>query len=338
MARATDEYRGLSGPQKAAVFMLALGDDQCAKLFSMMHEDEIKDISSAMAQLGAVQSETVERLCQDFSEHLGGTGNIVGSFENTERLLSKTLPRDRVLQIMEEIRGPAGRTMWDKLGNVHEAVLANYLKNEYPQTVAVVLSKVRPDHAARVLAMLPDGFAMEVVMRMLRMESVQKDVLDGVERTLRSEFMSNLARSTRRDVHEMMAEIFNNLDRQAETRFIAALEERNREAAEKIKSLMFTFDDLQRLSATAIQALLRVVEKDKLPLALKGASERLRELFFANLSERAGKMLRDDIEALGPVKLRDVDDAQAAIVVLAKDLAAQGTIEIGEGKDEELVY
>ena len=99
-----------------------------------------------------------------------------------------------------------------------------------------------------MLALLPDSFAMEVVMRMLRMESVQKDVLDGVERTLRAEFMSNLARSTRRDAHEMMAEIFNNLDRQAETRFLAALEERNREAAERIKSLMFTFDDLQRLT------------------------------------------------------------------------------------------
>jgi flagellar motor switch protein FliG len=179
---------------------------------------------------------------------------------------------------------------------------------------------------------------MEVVMRMLRMESVQKDVLDGVERTLRSEFMSNLARSTRRDAHEMMADIFNNLDRQAESRFIAALEERNREAAEKIKALMFTFDDLQRLSGTAIQALLRVIEKDKLPLALKGASEKLRDLFFGNLSERASKMLRDDIESLGPVKLRDVDDAQASIVILAKDLAAQGMIEIEVGKDDELVY
>jgi flagellar motor switch protein FliG len=335
---AQDDYRALRGPQKAAVLMLTLGEEQCARLFGMMHEDEIKEISAAMAMLGPVRAETVERLCQDFTEHLGGAGNLIGSFDNTERLLMKTLPRDRVTQIMEEIRGPAGRTMWDKLGNVNEAVLANYLKNEYPQTVAVVLSKVRPDHAARVLAMLPDGFAMEVVMRMLRMESVQKDVLDGVEKTLRAEFMSNLARSTRRDAHEMMAEIFNNLDRGAETRFLAALEERNREAAEKIKSLMFTFDDLQRLTPMAVQALLRVVEKDKLPLALKGASEKLRDLFFNNLSERAGKMLRDDIEGLGPVKLRDVDEAQAAIVTLAKDLAAQGQIEIGEGTDEELVY
>ena len=332
------EARSLSGPQKAALLMLALGEEHCATLFRMMHEDEIKEISSAMAQLGPVRAESVELLCAEFAQELGGAGSLVGSFENTERLLLKTLPRERVAQIMEEIRGPAGRTMWDKLGNVSEAVLANYLKNEYPQTVAVVLSKVRPPHAARVLSLLPESFAMEVVMRMLRMESVQKDVLDGVERTLRSEFMSNLARSTRRDAHEMMAEIFNNLDRQQEQRFIAALEDRNRDAAERIKSLMFTFDDLQRLTPAAVQTLLRSVEKDKLPLALKGASEKLRELFFGNLSERAGKMLREEIEALGPVKLRDVDDAQASIVAMAKELAAQGQIEISESKDEQLVY
>ena len=337
MAKAED-YRALSGAQKAAILMLALGEEQCARLFALMHEDEIKDVSAAMSQLGAVRAEVVERLCGDFVDNMGAAGNLVGSFESTERLLQKSLPRERATQIMEEIRGPAGRTMWDKLGNVNEAVLANYLKNEYPQTVAVVLSKVKSEHAARVLTLLPESFAMEVVMRMLRMESVQKDVLDGVERTLRAEFMSNLARSARRDAHELMADIFNNLDRQSETRFIAALEERNRDAAERIKALMFTFDDLQRLGQPAIQMLLREVEKDKLPVALKGASEKMRELFFASLSERAGKMLREEIEALGPVKLRQVDEAQAAIVLQAKELAAQGRIEIGESKDEEVVY
>jgi len=333
-----DSYRLLTGPQKAAILMLALGEEHCTRLFALMHEDEIKEISAAMAQLGPVRAELVERLCRDFADNMGSAGDIVGSYENTERLLQKTLPRERAAQIMEEIRGPAGRTMWDKLGNVNEGVLANYLKNEYPQTVAVVLSKVRAEHAARVLGLLPEAFAMEVVMRMLRMESVQKDVLDGVERTLRAEFMSNLARSTRRDAHEMMADIFNNLDRQTETRFIGALEERNRDAAERIKSLMFTFDDLQRLDSQSIQLLLREVEKEKLPIALKGASEKIRDLMFRNLSERAAKMLREEIDALGPVKLREVDEAQAAIVALAKELAAQGQIEIGESKDEELIY
>ena len=333
-----DEFRGLKGAQRAAVMMLALGEEHCARLFGMMHEDEIKDISAAMAQLGNIRAETVERICGEFIEGMGSTGSLIGSFESTESLLLKALPRDRVVQIMDEIRGPAGRTMWDKLGNVSEDVLANYLKNEYPQTVAVVMSKIRPEHAARVLSLLPDSFAMEVVMRMLRMEAVQKDVLDGVEKTLRAEFMSNLARSAHRDAHELMADIFNNLDRQAETRFLNGLEERNRDAAERIKALMFTFDDLQRLSGPSVQTLLRAIEKDKLPIALKGASDKIKELFLGNLSERAAKMLRDDMEGLGPVKLRDVDEAQAGIVLLAKDLAAQGEIEITAGKDDEVVY
>jgi flagellar motor switch protein FliG len=175
-------------------------------------------------------------------------------------------------------------------------------------------------------------------MRMLRMETVQKEVLEGVEKTLRSEFMSNLARSTRRDAHEMMAEIFNSLDRQAEARFLNGLEERSREAAERVKSLMFTFDDLQRLGPPAVQMLLRSVEREKLPIALKGASDKIKELFISNLSERAAKMLKEDMDALGPVRVRDVDEAQASIVLVAKDLAASGQIEIGSGKEEELMF
>jgi flagellar motor switch protein FliG len=327
----------LSGPQKAAALVLALHEDQAAALLGRLHEDEVRDLSAAMASLGTLPAASVEELCREFTEALGRAGNLAGGVESTERLLKRALPRDRVDQIMEEIRGPAGRTMWEKLGNVHEAVLANYLKNEYPQTVAVVLSKVKPDHAARVLALLPEGFAMEVVMRMLRMEAVQKEALDGVERTLRADFMSNLGRTQRRDAHEAMAEIFNNLDRHAETRLLAALEERNRDDAERVRGLMFTFEDLHRVDGPGIQALLRAVEKDRLALALKGASEGLRELFFKNLTERAAKLLRDDIASLGPVRLRDVDEAQAAMVVLAKDMAAQGQLTLKDAREEEMV-
>jgi len=327
----------MTGPQKAAALMLALGEENAAPLFARMHEDEVRDLSQAMSRLGLLPAQAVESLLEEFAMALGQTGNLTGSFESTERLLMKSLPRDRVQQIMEEIRGPAGRTMWDKLGNVNEGVLANYLKNEYPQTVAVVLSKIKSDHAARVLSLLPDGFAMEVVMRMLRMETVQKEALEGVERTLKAEFMSNLARSQRRDSHELMADIFNNLDRNSESRIMGSLEERNRESAERIRSLMFTFDDLKRLDGPGVQVLLRGVEKDKLALALKGASQELRDMFLNNMTERAAKLLRDDIAAMGPVRLKDVDDAQALIVVAAKELAAQGQIQLAEGRDEEMV-
>ena len=240
---------------------------------------------------------------------------------------------------MEEIRGPAGRTMWDKLGNVNEAVLANYLKNEYPQTVAVVLSKIKGDHASRVLSALPEDFALECVQRMLRMEPVQREILDKIEQTLRTEFMSNLARTSKRDSHEMMAEIFNSFDRQTESRFIAALEERNRESAERIRALMFVFEDLSKLDPGGVQTLLRAVEKDQLGLALKGASDALREMFFSNMSERAAKIMREDMESMGPVRLRDVDAAQMAMVQVAKDLAAKGEIMlVGAGGDDELIY
>jgi flagellar motor switch protein FliG len=327
----------LSGLHKASILMLSLGEEHAGKLFAMMHEDEIKAISSTMAQLGVIHAQTVETLCSDFVENFGAAGGIMGSFESTENLLLKALPKDRVTQIMEEIRGPAGRTMWDKLGNVSEEILSSYLKNEYPQTVAVVLSMIKPDHSARVLTLLPDSFAMEVVMRMLRMESIQKEVLERVERILRAEFMSNLARASRQDSHQLIAEIFNNFDRKAETKFLTGLEERNRESAEKVKSQMFTFADLQRLAPAGVQVLLRTIDKEKLPIALKGASEAIRGMFLGQLSERAAKMLREDIAALGPVKIKDVEDAQASIANMAKELAASGEIDISTGGDDRMI-
>ena len=328
----------LSGPEKAAVILLALGEDHNI-MWQQLDEEEIKEVSQAMAGLGTVSAGVVEDLLVEFVSGLSGTGAILGSFEQTQRILASFLPSEKVDNLMEEIRGPAGRTMWDKLANVNEAVLANYLKNEYPQTVAVVLSKIKPEHSARVLAALPEDFALECVTRMLRMEPVQREILDKIEQTLRTEFMSNLARTSKRDSHEMMADIFNNFDRQTESRFIAALEERSRESAERIRALMFVFEDLSKLDPGGVQTLLRAVEKDQLGLALKGASDALREMFFSNMSERAAKIMREDMESMGPVRLKDVDAAQMAMVQVAKDLAAKGEIMLaGAGGDDELIY
>jgi flagellar motor switch protein FliG len=328
----------LSGPEKAAVVLLALGEDH-AGVWRQLDEEEIKVISQAMAGLGQVTSTVVEDLLVEFVSGMGG-GAITGSVELTQKLLSSIMPGEKVDSLMEEIRGPAGRTMWDKLGNVNEGVLANYLKNEYPQTVAVVLSKIKSEHAARVLTALPEDFALECVTRMLRMEPVQREILDKIEQTLRTEFMSNLARTSKRDSHEMMADIFNAFDRQTETRFITALEERNRESAERIRALMFVFEDLSKLDPGGVQTLLRTVEKDQLALALKGASDALREMFFTNMSERAAKIMREDMESMGPVRLREVEQAQMAMVQVAKDLANKGEIVLvgAGGDDDELVY
>jgi flagellar motor switch protein FliG len=329
----------MSGPEKAALLMLAVGEENAARLFSMMDDEEIRELSQSMANLGTVTSDLIEQMLVEFADRISTTGSVTGNYDSTERLLLKVMDKDKVSGIMEEIRGPAGRTMWDKLANVNEMVLANYLKNEYPQTVAVVLSKIKPEHAAKVLGVLPEPFAMEVVMRMLRMEAVQKEVLDDVERTLRNEFMSNLAKTNRRDSHELMADIFNYLDRTLETRFLTALEERNRDSAEHIKALMFTFEDLGNLDPGGVQTLLSASDKDKLATALKGASETLRDFFFSNMSERAAKIMKEDMQSMGPVRLKDVDEAQMYMVATAKDLAERGEIIISENKGEdELVY
>src|SRR3984885_8183225 len=213
-----DDVRQLTGAERSAVLLLSLGEEHSTRLWQMMDEEEVKEVSQVMSNLGSVSSSLVEKLMVEFVSQMSGTGPLMGSYESTERLIARFMPQEKVSQIMEEIRGPAGRTMWDKLANVNETVLANYLKNEYPQTVSVVLSKIKPEHAARVLGALPEEFALEVVQRMLRMEAVPKEILDKVEQTLRVEFMSNLARTAKRDAHEQMAEIFNNFDRQTESR------------------------------------------------------------------------------------------------------------------------
>jgi flagellar motor switch protein FliG len=331
--------RKLTGPERAAVLMLALGEQHGAKVWTLLDDDELRQLSIIMSTIGTIESSSVENLLLEFVSRMSASGALMGTYDATERLLQQYLPPERVGGIMEEIRGPAGRNMWEKLSHVQEDILATYLKNEYPQTVAVVLSKLRPEHTARVLAILPGEFALDVVSRMIRMEAVQKEVIERVEQTLRTEFMSSLSQTRRRDAHEQMAEIFNSFDRQTETRFMTALEEDNREAAERIKNLMFTFDDLIKLDAGSAQTLMRNVDKDKLAIALKGATEPVRQFFLGNMSSRAAKMLNDDMGAMGPVRLRDVDEAQGQLVSLAKDLAAKGEIMISKSRgDEELVY
>jgi flagellar motor switch protein FliG len=333
------QKRQLTGPERAAVLMLALGEQHGSRVWNLLDDEELRQISVVMSTIGTIEAGLVENLLLEFVSRMSASGAIMGNYEATERLLQQYLPPERVGNIMEEIRGPAGRNMWEKLSNVQEEVLANYLKNEYPQTVAVVLSKIGPEPAARVLSILPEDLALDVVNRMLRMESVQKEVLERLESTLRTEFMSSLSQTRRRDAHEAMAEIFNNFDRQTETRFLTALEEDSRESAERIKTLMFTFDDLTKLDTGSAQTLMRHVEKDKLGIALKGAGEPVRKFFLNNMSSRAAKMLLDDMQAIGPVRLRDVDEAQGLLVNLAKDLAAKGEIVISKSRgEEELIY
>ena len=337
--RVRDDYRSLTGKDKAAVLMLSLGDEFAAKLFANMEAAEIRELSQSMSELGTVSAVIVEQLFVEFSEKIASPGDLIGTPESTDRLLKKVIGQERGDKIMNAVQSPEGRTIWEKLENINEQLLANYLKNEYPQTVAVVLAKLQPEHAAKVMASLPESMSIEVVNRMLDMDSVQKEVVDEVEETLRREFISTIDKSDNRDSHEAVAEIINGLDRSTENRLMNMLDEHNRDSADKIRELMFTFDDLANIDSAGIQTLLRVVEKKTLTIALKGASEALKWAFFDNMSDRAEQMMQEDIAAMGPVRLREVDEAQADIVAIAKDLSTKGEITIASGTDNgELVY
>jgi flagellar motor switch protein FliG len=329
----------LNGAQRAAVILLALGEEHGRTVWNSLDEDEIRLVSHAMVQLGSVESDAVEALIVEFVSRLTAAGAIMGTYDRTAQLLNALLPAKQVEGIMDEIKGSASRSMWQRLSHIDPEILANYLRNEYPQTVAVILSRVRSDHAARVLTILPDDFSIDVVNRMLRMESVQKEALEHIEETLKTEFVATIAQTSHRDAHEVMADVFNAFDRQTETRFLAALDDINRDAAKKIRALMFTFEDLTKLDPGSVQTLMRGVDRDTLGRALKGAPEPARAFFFSNMSTRAAKNLQDEMGAMGPIRLKDVDDAQMKMVNIAKDLADRGEIMISKNRaEEELVY
>ncbi len=333
----TKDLGKMKGVQKAAIVLLSISEHNATKILSMMSEDEIKDISHSMSHLGAVSPEVVQKILHQFLDFFAGDTSYFGSLDTTQKLLESVLDKHRVDALIEEIQGPQGKNTWEKLGHVNEEMLATYLKNEHPQTSALVLSKMSAEHSSRVLSNLPEEFALEIISRMLSMGSVKKDVLDRVEKILRAEFISTVSKTQKRDSYELMAEIFNNLDRSSEAKFMSLLESSIPEDAEKIKNLMFTFEDLVKVDGPGIQTLLRTIDKSKLTIALKGGSEKLKELFLSNMSQRAGKIIQDELANLGPVKVKDVDEAQSTIIAVAKDLLNQGEIALSSGKDDEYI-
>lgn len=299
-----ESYRTLTGPEKAAILMLSIGEDHASRLFVLMDDEEIKNVSQTMASLGMVSATVVERLFAEFAEHVAPAGALPGPTESSQGLLESVLGKDAC----------------DKVSVSNEQSLLSSLKADSPETVANVLARIKPEQTAQILGQLPEDFAQEVVMRMLRETSVQATA-GSAESTPDSDFISDLGRA-------------------AEGRFIPASEERSRAAATRFQATAFSFEDLGRLGPVGVQTLLRHVDKAKLALALKGASEPLRELFYANMSARSGKQLRDDVLALGALKLRDVDEAQMYMMTLAKELGAKDEIALSGAPqgDDELIY
>ncbi|WP_375459009.1 flagellar motor switch protein FliG [uncultured Enterovirga sp.] len=335
---ATQDAPALTGPQRAAALLILLGEDHGAGIWSQFNEAEIRTVCCAMAELGAIPGNAVERVMADFAAELGATGALTGSADRAEELLAKIFPPERVAAVMADVRGASGRQVWRRMAHVAPEAIASFLKEEYAQTVAVVLSRLGSDQGGRVLALLPDRLAGDVVQRMLVMGEVRSEALDRIEETLYRHFFAGGLRKPEADRYEIMADRFNAFDRPTEARFLAALETNDRDAAQRIREKMFTFEDLLKLDPAGCQTLLRTVDKDTLGRALKGASDAARAFFSANMSTRAAKNLQDEMESMGPIRMKDVDDAQSKMVSAAKALAEAGEIRIVKNRaDDEVV-
>lgn len=325
----------LQGVEKASVLLMSLDEEVTAKVFTLMTEDEIRQISQTMSRLGKIEKTTIDNLLDEFSDEAINNSSVIGDVSSAKKLLTKALGADKVENILGDIAGPTGKDTWDRLNNVNEELLASFLKHEHPQTVALILSKITSAQTAKVLSILPEELALNVIRRMLSLEPVKREVINDVEKILQSEFMSTVANAKKTDTFEIIAEIFNNFDRSTESKFFDLLSKKDPESSERIRELMFTFDDIIKIDNAGIQAIIRIADKTKLPLALKGANANIKELFFTNMSERAGKILKEDIQGLGPVRISEVDEAQLSIVQSAKQLADSGEIIIPDGSEEE---
>lgn len=333
------DLRQFTGPQRAAALMLAMGKDKFAPIWEQLTVDEIKEVSAGIASLGRVPTTIVEHFLHRFAGEITSGSEIFGSLQAAESWLDGFVDGDELGEIMSEIRGPSGRTVWDKLSNVSETVLASYLTNENPQSVALILYKLDSAHAARVLATLPRELAADVIYRMLNLDTVQNDVIRRVEETLRNEFMNNLARSQRTNSHETLAELFNAIEIKTGEALLEDLEQRSPDDAERIRALMFTFTDLMALTTDAIQVIIRNADKRDLALALKPIEDESRQKFFGAMTERAAKLMREEMQAMGPVRARDCEEAQGRLVRLAKALADRGEIVLLDPRnDDSLVF
>lgn len=318
----------LTGPQRAAVMMLALGEEHGRAIWETLDEEEIKLISHEMMQLGTIESKIVEKVLGQFAQEATST-SLRGGTEETRALLSRVLPKELVEDLIEASRGPAGgRTMYQKISDVSPTLVANYLKNEHPQTVAVVLSRVQVETAARVLALLPARMGEDVACRILSMGQVPREILERIDQTLRSEFIATLARQRRRNPIEQMADILNHIGKDEEDRFLRAIGVQDGDAAEKIRATMFSFESFAALPGFTLQTILREAPRADLVLALKGASEEVRAVFFANMTQRSSRAIRAEMDGLGPVRLKQVDEAQSAIIALARRLEQSGDIQL----------
>ncbi|HKL00202.1 MAG TPA: flagellar motor switch protein FliG [Desulfotignum sp.] len=328
----------ISGCQKAAVFLLAMGEDFTSGAFEKMNDQEISDVVFEMSKITHISPEMLKAVSIDFVERFeGDTKMVVEGDSFIKNVVSRSMKGNQAKAILEDLEKKKQDKPFIWSRNVNVGTLATYVEGEHPQTVAMILAHMPAEISSEILMSLPEEKKGDISLRIAKLGQISEDVVRDVDRALKMEMSGAVGPGGKAGGLQVLVDIINGVDKSTEDAIMEYVEEDDAEMANEIRNLMFVFEDLTNIDDTAMREILKKVEGQQLTYALKTATEDMKDKIFSNLSQRAGEMLKDDLEAMGPIRLTEVEEAQQAVVRAAKELEADGTITLGKGKDDVLV-
>jgi flagellar motor switch protein FliG len=331
----SDETTILKGPEKAAVLLALVGEEVAADLVADLDEKDLLLLRQGLHRMTLVEQEHIDQVYEDLSQRAAHAGLVVG--DNTEylnRVLEKALGEEKASEIMRRIlAGDDDSTGIEALREMDGKVLASFLRDEHPQTVAFILAHLYPGHSGEILSLLHEDVQKEVAYRITQLARTPPEVIEEVSKVLRNEIRQ--VRGKEIGGIKPLSEMLNFVDKATEERVLTGLDEIDQEMTNSVRGLMFTFEDLSKIDDKSMQTLIREVEREKWVLSLRTASPQMKKKIFSNMSERAGALLREELEGMGPIRLRDVESAQREVLEIARSLEAEGKIFLATGKGKE---
>lgn len=333
------DYRNLTGRQKAAIFLVSLGSEISSEIFKHLREDEVETLTFEIARLETVDADFKDQVLKEFQDLMKAQNFITsGGIDFARELLEKSVGSQKAIDIINRLTSSLQVRPFDFIRRTDPSQLLNFIQQEHPQTIALILAYLEPNKASVILQNLRDDIQSEVARRIATMDRTSPDVLREVERVLEKK-LSTLSSEdfTAAGGVESIVEILNLVDRSSEKAIIESLEEEDPDLAEEIKKRMFVFEDIVMLDDRAIQKVMREVDMQELAKALKSVDTEVQDKIFRNMSKRAASMLREDMEFMGPVRLKDVEEGQQKIVSIIRRLEDSGEIVIARSGEDELV-
>ncbi|MBB3808020.1 flagellar motor switch protein FliG [Pseudochelatococcus contaminans] len=325
-----------TGPDRVAALLLTVGNPTAGRILKHFSVDEIKLITRSAAGLGMIPPEQQEILIEEFFEQFQAGSHLFGTAQEVEKLLTGVLPSEQVADIMANVLGNSFQSIWDRISGIPEGILANYLQNEHPQTVAIIMSRVKPACAAKVMVHLPPELRNDVTRRMLACKPVVEEVIQVLESTLHEDLMTNFSQNKGADTHAKMADIINKMDRDHMEELLQNLADEKPKSAEILKGLLFTFEDIVKITPAARSALFDAVPAETMIIALRGTNASYREIVLSALPARSRRTVESELASAQPIPQREVLEARRSITDLALDMAGRGEIELHSEAEQDM--